>query len=69
VCNGVYFSWLGSIKFNFAPEMRSPIYLAIRGYFTGIKVAVVSSVNNSYQFVRNKIRRRNTEEAKEVQNV
>jgi hypothetical protein len=69
VCNGVYFSWLGSVKFNFSPEMRRPIFEAVRGYFSGIKETVVGGVRNAYGNVRNRLSRGNTEEAKEVQNV
>jgi hypothetical protein len=49
LCNGVYFSWIGSIKLNFPPIIFSPIKLALFGWFSSLKdrIRIIFSRNSN----------------------
>lgn len=59
MCNGVYFSWFGSIKLTFPYEMWKPIRLAIMGNLSAIKKIVFEKTALAYNRAKNLVSRSN----------
>ncbi len=57
MCNGVYFSWAASIKFNFPSEMRKPVFSVMFGQLTSLQNFFVKSAKNVYSKTVNRLSR------------
>lgn len=57
MCNGVYFSWFGSIRLTFPYEMWKPIRLAILGSLSSIKKIIFEKTAQAYNKAKNMVRR------------